>query len=395
MREEIGRDRRREGPGSTVESERERRLEAESLRAILEAINHQGTLDQTIDEVLKQLARIVVFDSCSVALGDADGAFRTIAARGYPDPAKVVGLTFRDELTEMLRRSTSAVSVGDVSTTRGSAPRSPAPATSAPGPGSRSWWKARSSASSTSTATASTPSATRTCTARRRWRSRPRPPSARPSSWSACAGTPPHGARGRGGPGRLRRRAGGRDRAPRAGGRARDRVLQRRHARPRRRGHAPLGGGGRRGARRERQPDAGGALGPRDACASARQRRPASRHARSSSCRRTACSWSRCRRQPSPRDARPLRSQRAVRRRPAHGVVRVPRRRRAAPCDPRFGATAKRSPGRSRAPGRSRKVNAKIAARLKSKMKPAPKKGRSGRRRARRSRIAASTRGGG
>jgi GAF domain-containing protein len=114
VREEIGRDRRREGPVSTVESERERRLEAESLRAILEAINHQATLDQTIDEVLKQLARIVVFDSCSVALVDADETFRIIAARGYPDPAKVVGLTFRDELTEMLRRSTSAVSVGDV-----------------------------------------------------------------------------------------------------------------------------------------------------------------------------------------------------------------------------------------------------------------------------------------
>jgi len=115
VREEIGRDRRREGPVSTtVESERERRLEAESLRAILEAINHQATLEQTIEEVLKQLARIVVFESCSVALVDADETFRIIAARGYPDPTKVVGLTFKDELTEMLRRSTSAVSVGDV-----------------------------------------------------------------------------------------------------------------------------------------------------------------------------------------------------------------------------------------------------------------------------------------
>ena len=114
VREEIARDRRREGPVTTVEVERERRLEAESLRAILEAINRQATLDETIDEVLKQLARIVVFDSCSVALVDAEARFRIIAARGFPDPTRVVGLTFRDELTEMLLMSTSAVSVGDV-----------------------------------------------------------------------------------------------------------------------------------------------------------------------------------------------------------------------------------------------------------------------------------------
>jgi hypothetical protein len=114
VREEIARDRRREGPVGTVEAERERRLEAESLRAILEAINRQATLDETIGEVLKQLARIVVFDSCSVALAEADERFRIIAARGFPDPGRVVGLTFRDELTEMLRLSTSAVSVGDV-----------------------------------------------------------------------------------------------------------------------------------------------------------------------------------------------------------------------------------------------------------------------------------------
>jgi hypothetical protein len=114
VREEIARGRRREGPVATVEAERERRLEAETLRAILEAINRQATLDETIGEVLKQLARIVVFDSCSVALADADERFRIIAARGFPDPSRVVGLTFRDELTEMLRLSTSAVSVGDV-----------------------------------------------------------------------------------------------------------------------------------------------------------------------------------------------------------------------------------------------------------------------------------------
>jgi hypothetical protein len=114
VREEIARDRRREDPSHTVEVERERRLEAETLRAILEAINRQATLDETIEEVLKQLAKIVVFDSCSVALLDTDGHFRIIAARGFPVTARVIGLSFRDALTETLRRSTSPLAVGDV-----------------------------------------------------------------------------------------------------------------------------------------------------------------------------------------------------------------------------------------------------------------------------------------
>src|SRR5689334_16072201 len=80
VREEIARERRRLDPPTTVERERERRAEAETLRDILEAINRQASLDQTIDEVLKQLSRIVVFDSCSVGLLDA-GAFRIIGSR--------------------------------------------------------------------------------------------------------------------------------------------------------------------------------------------------------------------------------------------------------------------------------------------------------------------------
>ena len=63
IREEIARERRRIDPGDTVEMERERRQMAETLREVLEAINRQARLENTIDEVLKQLARVVVFDS--------------------------------------------------------------------------------------------------------------------------------------------------------------------------------------------------------------------------------------------------------------------------------------------------------------------------------------------
>lgn len=114
VREEIGRERRRMVPHSSVEVERERRAEAEALREVLEAINRQARLSETVDEVLKQLARVVRFDSCSVALRDTDGQFRIIAGRGFPEPARVIGATFRDTLSDELSASNVPVAVADV-----------------------------------------------------------------------------------------------------------------------------------------------------------------------------------------------------------------------------------------------------------------------------------------
>ena len=114
IREEIGRERRRIDPGDTVETERERRQMAETLREVLEAINRQARLEDTIDEVLKQLARVVVFDSSSVALLDTDGRFRIIAARGFADPAKIVGQTFRNRLREATRERPWPFAIPDV-----------------------------------------------------------------------------------------------------------------------------------------------------------------------------------------------------------------------------------------------------------------------------------------
>lgn len=114
VREEIARERRRLDPGLTVEAERERRLEAEILREILEAINRQARLEDTIEEVLKQLGRIVSFDSCSVALLDGDGRFRIIAARGFADSRRVLGVAFRDPVTEEICARPQTVSIADV-----------------------------------------------------------------------------------------------------------------------------------------------------------------------------------------------------------------------------------------------------------------------------------------
>lgn len=114
VREEIGRERRRERPQATVEVERERRAEAQTLREILEAINRQASLEETIGEVLKQLARVVVSDTSSVALLDPDGLFRILASRGFADPSRIRGITYRNELSEILRRSRAPVALPDV-----------------------------------------------------------------------------------------------------------------------------------------------------------------------------------------------------------------------------------------------------------------------------------------
>jgi hypothetical protein len=117
VREEIGRERRRvSGAHSTVETERERRTEAETLREILEAINRQPSLDDTIEEVLKQLTRIVVCDSCSLGLLEADGSFRILASRGFPDPASIRGRMFQSPLHEALRHGRSPLALADVTT---------------------------------------------------------------------------------------------------------------------------------------------------------------------------------------------------------------------------------------------------------------------------------------
>jgi GAF domain len=114
IREAIGRERRRIDPGDTVEMERERRQMAETLREVLEAINRQARLEDTIDEVLKQLARVVLFDSCSVALLGTDGRFRIIAARGFADSARIVGQTFRNRLREATVESPWPIAIPDV-----------------------------------------------------------------------------------------------------------------------------------------------------------------------------------------------------------------------------------------------------------------------------------------
>jgi GAF domain len=113
LREVLIQERRRSPAALTVETERERRLEAEALRAGLEGIVHQAHFADACEEVLRQLGRIVVLDSCSLALLEPGGELRIVAVEGFPDKPRLIGARYRDRLSDTIIDSHRAVAVGD------------------------------------------------------------------------------------------------------------------------------------------------------------------------------------------------------------------------------------------------------------------------------------------
>jgi hypothetical protein len=82
LREAVARERRRLDPAATVENERERRLEAEELREILEAISRPAQMEEALAEAVRHLARVLSADE-AVAAGLEPGiGFRVLAAEG-------------------------------------------------------------------------------------------------------------------------------------------------------------------------------------------------------------------------------------------------------------------------------------------------------------------------
>ncbi len=112
LREAIARERRSLDPSFTVEDERERRRHAEELRGALEAIHGAVRPDEALDEVLKQLARVVHMDFALVAVAEPGGTLRVEAVRGS-DAASLVGTTLEDPRLTGLREPPRAVQVAD------------------------------------------------------------------------------------------------------------------------------------------------------------------------------------------------------------------------------------------------------------------------------------------
>jgi len=95
LREAIARERRGLDPSFTVERERERRQNAEQLRGALEAIHGSVRSDEALEEVLKQLGRLVHADFSLVAIAEPGTGLRVAAVSGA-EAAGLVGVILTD-----------------------------------------------------------------------------------------------------------------------------------------------------------------------------------------------------------------------------------------------------------------------------------------------------------
>ena len=112
LREAIARERRGLDPSFTVERERERRQNAEQLRGALEAIHGSVRPDEALDEVLKQLGRVVHADFSLVAVAEPGTGLR-VAAVGGPENARLAGVLLADPRLDTASEERRAVRVRD------------------------------------------------------------------------------------------------------------------------------------------------------------------------------------------------------------------------------------------------------------------------------------------
>jgi GAF domain-containing protein len=112
LREAVGRERLRLDPDMTIERERDRRQQAEELRAALEAVHGSTRPEEALEEALKQLGRVVQVDFAAVAAAQPGGALRVAAVRGTP-PDPLVGALLRDARVDGAVGERRAVQVAD------------------------------------------------------------------------------------------------------------------------------------------------------------------------------------------------------------------------------------------------------------------------------------------
>jgi hypothetical protein len=115
LREAIARERRGLDPSFTVESERERRQNAEQLRGALEAVHGSVRPDEALDEVLKQLGRVVQVDFSLAAVAEPGTGLRVAAVSGAEAPG-LVGALVADPRLDAASEERRAVRVRDAET---------------------------------------------------------------------------------------------------------------------------------------------------------------------------------------------------------------------------------------------------------------------------------------
>ncbi|MBI1876713.1 MAG: GAF domain-containing protein, partial [Chloroflexi bacterium] len=75
------------------EAEYQRRQQAETLREVSLAVGSSLNLNEVLERILDQLSRVIKYDSAAIHLIEGKRR-RIIAGRGFPNPKKIIGLTF-------------------------------------------------------------------------------------------------------------------------------------------------------------------------------------------------------------------------------------------------------------------------------------------------------------
>lgn len=75
------------------EAEYRRRQQAETLREVSFVVGSSLNLNEVLERILDQLARVIKYDSAAIHLIEGKRR-RIIAGRGFPNPKKVIGMTF-------------------------------------------------------------------------------------------------------------------------------------------------------------------------------------------------------------------------------------------------------------------------------------------------------------
>lgn len=90
------------------EAEYRRRQQAETLREVSFVVGSSLNLNEVLERILDQLARVIKYDSAAIHLIEGKRR-RIIAGRGFPNPKKVIGMTFPVSLENDRDPSTIAI----------------------------------------------------------------------------------------------------------------------------------------------------------------------------------------------------------------------------------------------------------------------------------------------
>lgn len=99
-----------------LDEERLRRQEAEMLREASAAIVSVVNPGQVLDNILRQLAKVISYDSASIVLRGSDDSLWVVAGRGLPDSSKIIGkgISFSSRILDQIQQEKKTLILDDV-----------------------------------------------------------------------------------------------------------------------------------------------------------------------------------------------------------------------------------------------------------------------------------------